>query len=671
MIYKFQNGGKTYKHNDYYGYINKIQEKAISNPQWFWSDAEDALQARQWLYDNNASAVVDNIYENTPEEIQKNISYKKLSNTSGSKKMTSGIHSAQKEFMDTAGAVGLQSMAPVGLAVGLATAPEVTIPALVGGIGGMKVVDKATNKLSKGEYNTWGEFIRKNKDLGQTGNLLAEFINPGGWIGGGGAAALVKRSTPMVIRSMQDRVWNLNKDGVFVYDIPGGAKARLNATEPIKWKWAKSKDAAYDNGTIKVPLFARKSQIAHELGHHAAGQGDQILGAWTPGYEYSPNVSWEINRAENFADLFKTKLGYKYKGKKANLKSRQDAIDSGESKVFDHLSNPGNHRETALDRWNKVADPTTDEYGLYEYLQDISSNGYNGFTESYEHPGTIIIDAADTEVGIPNYTVKYNSKFKSENPYFKDIANELSKLFGKKIDLADISSPEKIRKIQSVLQEHPFIKEFGTTVIPDEEDVVLLPMPFDLAHLFWKNTSGKSGAQQFRHLINNGNRVRLTEINTSADSEPMKAFIGDVLNGTEPGKVTVIPTKTFDPYTGQLIQSRSSGNNMHNSYLEYDPYFHVYRWGAKKPKTWKAPLREDTYAEALQKYANDILTPWNRHIENINAQQGLDLKPATLDTPVSFDVFNLGLKTTPRFERDDFFLQFHKKGGKFKNPLHK
>ena len=32
-IVKFQPGGKTYKHNDYYGYINKIQEKAISNPQ--------------------------------------------------------------------------------------------------------------------------------------------------------------------------------------------------------------------------------------------------------------------------------------------------------------------------------------------------------------------------------------------------------------------------------------------------------------------------------------------------------------------------------------------------------------------------------------------------------------------------------------------------------------
>ena len=69
---------KIYKHNDYYGYINKIQEKAISNPDWFWSDAEDASNARQWLHDNNAGAIVDEIYDNTPDDIKKKISYMEL-----------------------------------------------------------------------------------------------------------------------------------------------------------------------------------------------------------------------------------------------------------------------------------------------------------------------------------------------------------------------------------------------------------------------------------------------------------------------------------------------------------------------------------------------------------------------------------------------------------------
>lgn len=41
MIYKFKTGGvlklqsgkKIYNHNDYYGYINKIQELALQNPK--------------------------------------------------------------------------------------------------------------------------------------------------------------------------------------------------------------------------------------------------------------------------------------------------------------------------------------------------------------------------------------------------------------------------------------------------------------------------------------------------------------------------------------------------------------------------------------------------------------------------------------------------------------
>ena len=669
-IVKARGGRKVYNHNDYYGYINKIQEKAISNPQWFWSDAADASEARQWLYNNGASAIVDNIYENTPEDIQKTISYKKLSNTSGNKKMTSGIHDAQNSVLDTAGAIGLQSAGMLAGGIGIALAPEVTIPAIIGGVAGAKATDSVTNKLSKGKYNTWGEFVRGNSDWGQTGNLLAEFTNPGALIGGSGAAALARRSTPMMIKAMQDQIWELNRDGSFKYDVPGGAKARLNSAEPVKWTWSKSKDAGYDNGVIKTPLFARKSQIAHEVGHHAAGQGDQILGAYTEGYQYAPNSSWETERAENFADLFKTRLGYKYKGKNANLKARQEAIDSGESKVFDHLANPGNHRETAIDRWNRIDDPTTDEYGIYEYLNDISSTGYDSFGDTYAHPGIITINPVSTDVGIPSYNVEYNTQFRPESYSFMDIANELSKVFGKKVNFADISSPEKVRRIQKVLQEHPFVKEFGSTVDPDTTESTFLPMPFDLGHLFWLNNSGKSGAQQFRTLMNNAKGIRLTEINTSADSEPMKAFIGNVLNGKEPGQVTVIPAKMLDESTGRLIQSRSEGNAMHHNILEYDPINRRYTWGGKKQRSFKAPLREDTYLEAIQKYADDITGPWNKHIERINEKQNLDLKPVTLGSHMSFDGFNIfGLKTNPHFERDDFFLQFHKKGGKFKNPL--
>lgn len=69
---------KIYTHNDYYGYINKINEKAVANPEWFWSDAPDANEARQWLYDNGAGEMINAIYEETPKEIRDKINKKKL-----------------------------------------------------------------------------------------------------------------------------------------------------------------------------------------------------------------------------------------------------------------------------------------------------------------------------------------------------------------------------------------------------------------------------------------------------------------------------------------------------------------------------------------------------------------------------------------------------------------
>lgn len=69
---------KVYTHNDYYGYVNDITQRAISNPAWFWSDSSDASEARQWLYNNGAGEMINTIYEETPKEIQDKINKKKL-----------------------------------------------------------------------------------------------------------------------------------------------------------------------------------------------------------------------------------------------------------------------------------------------------------------------------------------------------------------------------------------------------------------------------------------------------------------------------------------------------------------------------------------------------------------------------------------------------------------
>lgn len=68
--------------------------------------------------------------------------------------MTSDIHDAQNSVLDTAGAIGLQSAGILGGGIGIALAPEITIPAIIGGVAGAKATDSATNKLSKGKYNT-------------------------------------------------------------------------------------------------------------------------------------------------------------------------------------------------------------------------------------------------------------------------------------------------------------------------------------------------------------------------------------------------------------------------------------------------------------------------------------------------------------------------------------
>lgn len=203
-IIKAQPGKKIYKHNDYYGYINKIQAQATANPEWFWSDSADASEARQWLYDNGAGAVVDEIYRNTPAEIQKTISSRKLSrkvsDERGTQQLVSDIHSAQKNFMDTAGAIGLQSAATTALAVPLVANPIGTAIGIGSGLLLGKDVDLVTEMLSDGKYADFAHFIRNNKDWGQTGNTLSEFLNPGFLLGAKTAKdvsslSLVKRTS--------------------------------------------------------------------------------------------------------------------------------------------------------------------------------------------------------------------------------------------------------------------------------------------------------------------------------------------------------------------------------------------------------------------------------------------------------------------------------------------
>ena len=144
--------------------------------------------------------------------------------------------------------------------------------------------------------------------------------------GAGLGAGLVARSSPVMMRRMMNKASKLDwtPEGIiFPTQYPS---------------WSRSSSGYYNSGVVHTPLFARKSQLAHELGHYVGDFGvadpSKVRGAFNPRFSYSPNAGFELNSAEHFADHFKTKIGYPYKGLDPNLVARQNAL-GGDTQFFD------------------------------------------------------------------------------------------------------------------------------------------------------------------------------------------------------------------------------------------------------------------------------------------------------------------------------------------------
>ena len=172
-----------YKHNDYYGYINNIQQKAISNPQWFWSNSEDASQARQWLYNNGASAIVDDIYKNTPEEIQKTIPANYLSQNLQSTRYINDVRKRNENAGRTVTEVAAGVAGAPALLAGATVAPITTgmglLGSAAGSIGGSMLGSRIGNAIySRGTENDGGgSSISTNREKGATaGGLIVGTI---------------------------------------------------------------------------------------------------------------------------------------------------------------------------------------------------------------------------------------------------------------------------------------------------------------------------------------------------------------------------------------------------------------------------------------------------------------------------------------------------------------
>lgn len=202
-------GNKVYKHNDYYGYINKIQEQAISDPYWFWSDDSKASEARQWLYDNDAEEIVDNIYDNTPEDLQKTISHKKLSQRSDLKRTTTKIKDGRNNFAQHAFNVGSIASAVPSLGVSLIAAPVTTVLGVATGIGGSLLGDRIGMKFNNNYINSEGIPVASTD--AKMGSLIGGTM--GGLVGGFGGAKIDKKiNKPQWLDDfIDDLSWNRNK----------------------------------------------------------------------------------------------------------------------------------------------------------------------------------------------------------------------------------------------------------------------------------------------------------------------------------------------------------------------------------------------------------------------------------------------------------------------------
>lgn len=105
------------------------------------------------MYNNGASKIVDEIYENTPDSVKKNIDSKKLSTNVKTGQIKQNIYDGQKKFLDTAGAVGATTLPLIAVAPTVVTSPGTIIGGLVGGALGTKGTNVAVRKLSNGKYS--------------------------------------------------------------------------------------------------------------------------------------------------------------------------------------------------------------------------------------------------------------------------------------------------------------------------------------------------------------------------------------------------------------------------------------------------------------------------------------------------------------------------------------
>lgn len=240
---------KVYKPNDYYGYINKIQSKALSNPEWFWSDSADATEARQWLHDNNAGAIIDEIYDNTPESIRTRIPYKKLTTNKAQEVYNQGIRDTANEASKyVAGTLAASTALPYAISAFPTIASEIASTAKflatpAGKAASSKLFSDMVISTAAGEvvnrearssgYKGFGDFVSQSVGVSpETKGYkyvsgAADFLNPGYFYGGMAANRLWNATRLGAIESNKLTAEAIERNKM-LREITDNAKQRLS-----------------------------------------------------------------------------------------------------------------------------------------------------------------------------------------------------------------------------------------------------------------------------------------------------------------------------------------------------------------------------------------------------------------------------------------------------------
>ena len=129
------------------------------------------------MYDNGASSIVDTIYQNTPENIQKGIKNSYLTKNTAEKRMTTSVQEGMDKAGKTAAKIGMATAFAPALIQGAALAPITTglgmLGAYIGGQNGKKIGRKAGLK-DKSTYLEDGFPVIEHHPY--SGEELGEFV---------------------------------------------------------------------------------------------------------------------------------------------------------------------------------------------------------------------------------------------------------------------------------------------------------------------------------------------------------------------------------------------------------------------------------------------------------------------------------------------------------------